>query len=180
MPRRSELKSRLPGKHTAARRDLARRLQQLRHEARAQRGASAVNARSSDEQEFSDGMRPGDSPATALDVLERHAKVPDKTVWLTESWWPQRREALLQHLSERLTDDEATALSDFLFNRVGFDVLFAFLAQEQRPDWREFGNRAQAALDRARRDGGWRPLAGADILEPGWFFRWRANRRDAA
>ncbi len=178
------MKSRLPGKHTAARRELARRLQQLRHEARARRGASAENppvpARASDEQEFLDGMKPGESPTTALDVLERHAKQPYRTVWLTESWWPQRREALLQLLSERLTDDEATALADFLFNRVGFDVLFAFLAQEQRPDWREFGNRAQAALDKARRDGAWRPLADARILEPGWFFKWQARRRDAA
>src|SRR5512140_944774 len=149
----------LPGKHTTARRDLARYLRQHRHgadkwtlfarwqsldgqeasgtttPARAEPQTAAagggVTARPSGEQEFLDGMKPGDSPTTALDVLEKHAKQPYKTVWLTPSWWPQRREALLQLLSDRLTHEEALALSDFSFRKVGFDVLFAFLSKEQ-------------------------------------------------
>ena len=128
-----------------------------------------------------EGMSPGSSRDSALCVMEREAKQPYKTWWLTDSWWVPRREELRQLLSPRLTRQEALALSDLLFRRVSYDVVVAFLAEKRRAEWIAFSRAAQAALDEVRAAGGGKPLAGATLSKAGWFLRGVSRPRgDAA
>lgn len=133
------------------------------------------------ERQFLEGMKPGDTPETALRVLEQNARQPYETVWLTESWWPQRRAALLRLLGHQLSIQAACGLNDFLYRRVGFDTLHAYLSSEPPlPGWDEFAREAQRALEAARKAGARQPLAGASIPEPGWMFRWRRTGKRVA
>ncbi len=95
-------------------------------------------------------MFEGLRPAEALDAFERRCNVPYKTLWITPSWFPPRRDKVLGRLSDPVQADEAMALSAALNREAPLDEVIAWLEQEPREPWPDFQQRREERLFKER------------------------------
>lgn len=91
-----------------------------------------------------DEIRPGLRRTDAIAAFESSCCRPGQTLWITESWFAPRRARLEKTLSEVITEDEASALSDALHQRHSVDFVIDWLETQPRPAWSEFAQQHEA------------------------------------